>query len=173
MNLEVVNIIATVKLSAPLDLESLANRLENVEYYSGKWLKMHLIPENYYIAFYKSGKFLINGVKSLDVIEEIADRVLRILQKIDPDLSKENVTVHNMVMMGAFKLNVGLEKIVYSLNDSKVSYEPEQFPGIIYKDFGASILLFPNGKFVITGVKTFESGYVAAEKFRQIIQGVI
>lgn len=31
------------------------------------WLKMRLKPENYYIAFYRSGKFLIRGVKDFDL----------------------------------------------------------------------------------------------------------
>ena len=47
-------------------MEKLYSQLERAEFaLSGaKWLKMRIKPENYYVAFYKSGKFLITGVKS-------------------------------------------------------------------------------------------------------------
>ena len=47
--------------------------MKNSEFTShgARWLKMRLKPENYYTAFYKSGKFLITGVKSNDKLNEI------------------------------------------------------------------------------------------------------
>lgn len=172
--MEIVNIVAIVKLSALLDLQNIAKRLEMVESSSrGKsWLKMRLPPENYYIAFYKSGKFLVTGVKSPDAISDVAERVLQILRIAGFDLCIESITIHNIVMVGDMKLNASLEKIIYSLDSSKASYEPEQFPGLIYRDFGVSFLLFPRGKFVVTGLKNSEAGNDAIEKFKQRIQNI-
>lgn len=172
MDLEVVNIVATVKLSSRLDLQQLANNLENAESSSSKWLKMRLPPENYYIAFYKSGKFLVTGARSPKVVNEIAERVLQILRTSGFDPSCEGITIHNVVMVGCVKLNVSLEKIICVLDNSKASYEPEQFPGLMYKGFGVTFLLFPSGKMVITGAKEIISGRDAAKKFKQIVEEI-
>jgi transcription initiation factor TFIID TATA-box-binding protein len=76
MRLQIVNMVAIVKLSTPLDLGTLASALKGSEFGTsgGKWLKMRLQPENYYIAFYKSGKFLITGAKSMQEVDSIARR---------------------------------------------------------------------------------------------------
>lgn len=174
MDLQIVNMVATVKLSSLLDLEKLAAALKGSEFCTsgGKWLKMRLPPENYYIAFYKSGKFLITGVKSLEEIESIANRVISLLKDAQMDLDKEKITVHNIVMMGTITMNASLEKIIFALEGSKASYEPEQFPGLMYKDFGASFLLFPSGKFIVTGLKEHRRGEEVANEFRRIIEEV-
>jgi transcription initiation factor TFIID TATA-box-binding protein len=166
--------VATVKLSSPLDLGKLAAALKGSEFCTsgGKWLKMRLPPENHYIAFYMSGKFLVTGVKSLEEIEIIADRVISMLKDARMDLDKEKITVHNVVMMGTIKMRASLEKIIFALDGSKASYEPEQFPGLMYKDFGASFLLFPGGKLIVTGLKEERGGEEAADKFRRIIEEV-
>jgi transcription initiation factor TFIID TATA-box-binding protein len=174
MDLQIVNMVAIVKLSSPLNLEKLAAALEGSEFCTsgGKWLKMRLLPENYYIAFYKSGKFLVTGVKSLEEIESVADRVISMLKDARMDLDKEKITVHNVVMMGIINMRASLEKIIFALDTSKASYEPEQFPGLMYKDFGASFLLFPSGKLIVTGLKQQGAGEEAADKFRRIIEEV-
>lgn len=174
MNLQIVNAVATVKLTSTVELEMLAAALKGSEFSAsgGRWLKMRLRPENYYIAFYKSGKFLVTGVKSLEEIERIANRVITILKDARMDMDIEKITVHNIVMNGKLMMKASLEKVMFAIDTSKASYEPEQFPGLMYKDFGASFLLFPNGKFIVTGVKTQTAGEEAADKFRQIIEEV-
>jgi TATA-box binding protein (TBP) (component of TFIID and TFIIIB) len=42
----------------------------------------------------------------------------------------------------------------------------------MYKDFGASFLLFPSGKLIVTGIREQRAGEEAADKFRQIIDEV-
>lgn len=174
MNLQIVNTVAIVKLSSPFELEKLAAALKGSEFSAsgGRWLKMRLSPENYYIAFYKSGKFLVTGVKSLEEIERIANRVIIMLKDAGMNLDKEKITVHNIVMMGTIKMRASLEKIIFALDGSKASYEPEQFPGLMYKDFGVSFLLFPSGKLIVTGIKEQRAGEEAADKFKQIIEEV-
>lgn len=174
MDLEIVNIVAIVKLSSTLDLDKLALALKDSERCTkgGSWVKTRLQPENYYIAFYKSGKFLITGVKSLELIENITERVLSLLKEAEFNLYKENITVYNITLTGAVKTQASLEKIVLALNNTKVSYEPEQFHCLIYRDYGACFLLFPSGKLIITGLKERHMAEEAAEKFRQIIESI-
>jgi transcription initiation factor TFIID TATA-box-binding protein len=172
--MQIVNIVATVKLSKPLDLSRMAECIKGTEMSSGgvKWLKMRLAPENRYVAFYKSGKFLITGVTSLDEVETVSNRVLQILRQTGFDLSKEKATVHNVVMMDTVQLRASLEKVLRYLGSSKASYEPEQFPGLLYKDQGASFLLFSSGKFIITGVRELEAGQQDGARFKRLIEEI-
>ena len=84
--MKIANIVSTVTLSSPLDLTLLHNRLPRTEI-PGKspWLKLRLPPDNTYIAFYKSGKFLIT-IKDPEKIPLIAKQVLDLLIAIGLDV---------------------------------------------------------------------------------------
>jgi transcription initiation factor TFIID TATA-box-binding protein len=174
MKPKIVNIVATIELSTPLDLGELATALSlpRTSLYGNYWLKTRLMPENYYIAFYKSGKFLVTGIDSLEMVGVVTQKVLKLLKDASLNVVIKNTTIHNVVMTGFLKMNISLEKVALALDPSKASYEPEQFPGIMYKDFGVSFLLFPKGKFVLTGAKDSKSGEDSTEKFVKIIEGI-
>jgi transcription initiation factor TFIID TATA-box-binding protein len=171
---KIVNIVAVIKLSSLLNLGELAAALSLPEtsFCGNRWLKMRLMPENYYVAFYKSGKFLVTGVDSIEMMEVVTQKVLNLLKNARLNVIIKDTTIHNVVMTGTLKMNTSLEKIVLALDPSKASYEPEQFPGMIYKDFGVSFLLFPKGKFVLTGAKNSKSGEEATENFMEIIESI-
>lgn len=174
MKNRIVNMVAIVKLSTTLDLAELATAFSslNASISGNRWLKLRLMPENHYVAFYKSGKFLITGINSLEEVQKIKEKVLHLLREAGVDVSVSDTTIHNIVMTGFVKINTSLEKIIFSVDDSKSSYEPEQFPGMIYRDFGVSFLLFPGGKFVLTGAKDIISAEEAAKKFIDIIENI-
>lgn len=169
--MKIVNIVATAKLSAPLDLAVLSRGLKGCKPFSNKfpWLSVRLPPENHYVAFYKSGRFLITGIKSLDEINKTAERVKLMLDELDLKLNIESIFIHNVVFVDKIKLNLSLEKICHLLDSDKVSYEPEQFPSLIYKDFGATFLLFANGKVIITGLKNIDQSEDILEKFTNLL----
>ena len=84
----------------------------------------------------------------------------------------DSITIHNFVIMDSFDLKTSIEKIIYALDNNKASYEPEQFPGLMYKDFGASFLLFPSGKVIATGIKNQNEGEKALAKFRSLMEQI-
>jgi len=61
--MQISNTIATATLNTPLDLEYLQEHLPGsvLQKTTGHWLKYRLQPENRYVAFYRSGKFLLTG----------------------------------------------------------------------------------------------------------------
>ena len=117
-------------------------------------------------------KFLVTGIDSLEMVGVVTQKVLNLLKDARLNVAIKNTTIHNVVMTGFLKMNISLEKVVLALDPSKASYESEQFPGMIYKDFGVSFLLFPKGKFVLTGAKDSKSGEDATEKFVKIIENI-
>jgi transcription initiation factor TFIID TATA-box-binding protein len=167
--MKIVNIIATVTLTSPLDLKLIHERLPQTEV-PGKspWLKMRLPPNNTYIAFYKSGKFLITS-KDPEKIDAIAEDVLTLLHKIDLDVQIAQIQIHNIVMQTKIPLNRSLESIIVNLDSKKGSFEPEQFPGMVYKDWGVSFLLFSTGSCIISGLKDVKDAESILERFKEVI----
>lgn len=169
--MKMVNMVAIAILSAPLDLEEMANMLPNSEQCkSAKWLKYRLGPEKKYIAFYKSGKFLITGVRSRQEVRVLVDKVVDELLRYGIEVTVTAVRVNNIVFEGKLDLLVSLENLILMLDAGKASYEPEQFPGLVYKDWGVSFLLFSSGKFIITGVKDERDIGLVAAKFEELIR---
>ncbi|WP_048205502.1 TATA-box-binding family protein [Methanococcoides methylutens] len=168
----IVNVVATVELTSPLDLEKVKESIENTEFSSSGagWLKMRLMPEGHYIAFYKSGKFLITGLKSVQKVDEVANRVISLVKNSGIDIDKKKIIIQNIVAVDKIEMSSTLEKLIHSLDPSKTNYEPEQFPGLIYKDFGATFLLFSNGKMIINGVKKENDLKNLVIKFESLIQ---
>ena len=167
--IKIANVVATVTLTAPLDLVLIHERLPQTEL-PGKspWLKMRLPPNNTYIAFYKSGKFLIT-VKDPDRLGEIANEVLDLLHNIDLDVEIVKVQIHNVVVQAKIPLKITLESIIANLDPRKASFEPEQFPGLVYKDWGVSFLLFSTGSCIIAGLKDVKDAEPVIERFKEVI----
>jgi len=66
---------------------------------------------------------------------------------------KPKITVENIVASGSIDLSLNLNVLALQLENTE--YEPEQFPGLVYKleNPPATFLLFSNGKLVCTGTK--------------------
>jgi transcription initiation factor TFIID TATA-box-binding protein len=62
--------------------------------------------------------------------------------------------VQNVVASGSIHMDLNLNTLAVKLRNTE--YEPEQFPGLVYKlgdGSNATFLLFSNGKIVCTGTK--------------------
>lgn len=166
-----MNIIAVAKMKESFDLKVLEEKLEDTEINnSGTWLKMRLKPENYYIAFYKSGKFLTTGLKKFKDVEAVTQRVLENLKDAGIPNSLDELNIVNIVLTDQIELETSLEDVLFSLDSSEASYEPEQFPGLFYKDNdGLSYTLFHSGKMIVTGVKDLDLARRNVERFKEII----
>ena len=167
--IKIANVVATVTLTAPLDLALIHERIPLTEF-PGKspWLKMRLKPDNTYTAFYKSGKFLIT-TKDPEKIDRIAQRVLEILHEIGIDVEIVKAEIHNFVIQAKIPLKGSLESLIVNLDPMKASFEPEQFPALVYKDWGVSFLLFSTGSCIVTGLKDFKDAERVIEKLKEVI----
>jgi len=168
--MKIANIVAIVTLSSKLDLPYIHSRLPQTEF-PGKspWLKMRLPPDNTYVAFYKSGKFLIT-TKKAESIAHIADRIVAILNDINIREEIVDITIHNIVVVDSIPLNTTLETLIATLDPKKSEYEPEQFPALVYKDWGVSFLLFSSGKVVVTGLKDFRDAEGMITNLKKVVK---
>lgn len=168
--MKIVNIVATVNMEKPFDLEELLEKLPNCER-ANVWVKTRIPPYNKYTAFYGSGKFLINGTKSEQELNEVANNVISFIQKYGVNNDIKNININNRVYIDQLDFEVDLEKLIVELNDYDASYEPEQFPGMNFKDsYGLTYLLFGSGKITITGVKSLDGLEDHVNEFKELIR---
>ncbi len=167
--MKVVNIVATVNMEKPFNLEELLEKLPDCER-ANVWVKSRIPPYNKYTAFYGSGKFLITGTKSEQELNDVANNVVSFIKKHGVDNDINTININNRVYMDQLDFEVDLEKLIVELNDYDASYEPEQFPGLNFKDnYGITYLIFGSGKITITGVKSLDNFEEHVNEFKELI----
>jgi transcription initiation factor TFIID TATA-box-binding protein len=155
-NLKVQNIVATTSLGKPVSLTKLARVQSNTEYNPEQFpgLVLRIKKPKSAVLVFSSGNLVCTGTKSVSQVKEVIDAVIRQIGKIGVKITdKPKITVQNIVASGSINLNLNLNILALQLENTE--YEPEQFPGLVYKlvDPTATFLLFSNGKLVCTGTK--------------------
>ena len=84
--------------------------------------------------------------------------------------SKPELKVQNIVASANLGGMIDLESSAYTLE--RTMYEPEQFPGLIYRmeEPKVVLLLFASGKLVCTGARKEEDVYKAVKKLHQKLE---
>lgn len=157
---QVVNMVISTALEEQINLDKLASTLPNTEYNPEQFpgLIMRIKDPKTSALIFTSGRVVCTGAKNLGDAEKSIQRIIESLKKIKVIIKiKPILNVQNMVASGALGYDLNLNKLAITLNN--VEYEPEQFPGLVYKikEPKTSFLLFGNGKIVVTGIKNDES----------------
>ncbi len=158
-SLKIQNIVATTSLNVPVSLTKLARSQSNTEYnpetFPGLVLRIKK-PKSAVLVF-SSGNLVCTGTKSTSQVKEVIQQVIKQLAKIGIRVKdKPKINVQNIVASGSIELTLNLNLLALELENTE--YEPEQFPGLVYKliEPTATFLLFTNGKLVCTGTKNKE-----------------
>jgi transcription initiation factor TFIID TATA-box-binding protein len=82
------------------------------------------------------------------------------------------ITVQNIVASANLEQKLNLNAIAISLGLERVEYEPEQFPGLVYRleQPKVVLLIFGSGKLVCTGARKPQDVEAAVEKIRAELQ---
>ena len=159
ITITVENIVASVDIKTKIDIQALLEKYKDIEKkdnFPGVIVK--LTRPKGTILIFSSGKLVITGVKLLKYISIIVEKTVRKLKEIGTQiLEQPEVTVQNIVCRADFGCNINLDMTSLSL-DSAI-YEPEIFPGLIYKvtkPEKVCFLIFSSGKIIITGAKNLE-----------------
>jgi transcription initiation factor TFIID TATA-box-binding protein len=155
-NLTVQNIVATASLGKPVSLTKLAVSQSNTDYNPEQFpgLVLRIAKPKSAVLVFSSGNLVCTGTKSIEQVREVVNQVIKQLRKINVKITdKPKITVQNIVASGSIDLKLNLNYLALALENTE--YEPEQFPGLVYKliEPNATFLLFSNGKLVCTGTK--------------------
>jgi transcription initiation factor TFIID TATA-box-binding protein len=153
---KIQNIVATASLGKPVPLTKLARTQPNTEYnpetFPGLVLRVKE-PKSAVLVF-SSGNLVCTGTKSTTQVKQVIEAVIKQLKKINVNITTvPKITVQNIVASGTIDLKLNLNFLALEMENTE--YEPEQFPGLVYKliEPTATFLLFSNGKLVCTGTK--------------------
>jgi transcription initiation factor TFIID TATA-box-binding protein len=80
-----------------------------------------------------------------------------------------DIVVQNMVAMANLGGELNLTEVATGLGLENIEYEPEQFPGLVYriKEPKVALLLFSSGKIVCAGARSTEDASKAVEKLSE------
>jgi transcription initiation factor TFIID TATA-box-binding protein len=155
------NIVATASISDELDLKHIYENLLNSEYDKKRFpgLIYRLKMPKTALLIFSSGKVVCTGAKTLKEAKKAILNVIDLLSKFQKNLNKNpNIFVQNIVATSSLHVELNLSTIAISLGLENVEYEPEQFPGLVYRVFDPKVvfLIFKSGGLVCTGAKTIE-----------------
>ncbi|MGV8086643.1 MAG: TATA-box-binding protein [Candidatus Woesearchaeota archaeon] len=172
-SLQIVNIVVSSSLEHTIPLEKMAATLSNTEYNPEQFpgLVIRIKEPKTSALIFSSGKIVCTGARSLQKVEESIQKIIESLQKIGIKITiKPKITVQNMVASGSIGMALNLNSLAMKLPNTE--YEPEQFPGLVYKliEAKATFLLFSNGKVVCTGTKSEEEAIQALDKLIVILK---
>lgn len=121
---------------------------------------------------FASGKMVVTGAKSEDDSKLASRKYARIIQKLGFNAKFTDFKIQNIVGSCDIKFPIRLEGLA-SKHHNFSSYEPELFPGLIYRMIKPKIvlLIFVSGKIVLTGAKVREEIYQAFEMIYPVLQG--
>ena len=157
--IKVVNIVVSASLGQDIPLEKMAATLSNTEYNPEQFpgLVIRIKEPKTSALIFSSGKIVCTGARTMPAVRESIKKIIKSLEKIKVKIKEmPEVKIQNIVASGSVGMDLNLNMLAMRLDNTE--YEPEQFPGLVYKlpDQRATFLLFSNGKVVCTGTKSEE-----------------
>ena len=170
--IRIENVVASTSLGRELDLTKIALALEGAEYEPEQFpgLIYRLKEPKTATLLFRSGKVVCTGAKSLEQVKMAISKVAKQIEAAGVKISIEpKIEVQNIVASSDLECAINLNAIAISLGLDKVEYEPEQFPGLVYRlDVPkVVVLLFGSGKLVCTGARKPEDVEVAVKKITE------
>ena len=163
--MKIVNIVASGSFNQKIDLAALSVLGDRYSYNREKYIGGYLTLSSAKVTIYRTGNYIIYGIKSVESISSLWEELVSLLfTHLDVSLFAPP-EVKNIVGQSDLGQQVNLSKLIVMLRDEDAEYEPEVFPGLIWKtEFGA-VNMFQNGKVMLLGCRSIEElerleGYV-------------
>ena len=172
IEINVQNIVASTCFADKLDLDVIAQALEEAEYEPEQFpgLVYRLSNPKTATLLFRSGKANCTGAKNIEDVRSTIDIIAEKLKKLGVEVYKNpDIVIQNIVAISDLGGELNLNEVAMALGLENVEYEPEQFPGLVYriKEPRVAMLLFGSGKIVCTGARTVKDVSVAVDKLSQ------
>ncbi|SNR44598.1 TATA-box-binding protein [Halorubrum vacuolatum] len=155
-SITIENVVASTGIGQELDLQSVAMDLEGADYDPEQFpgLVYRTADPKSAALIFRSGKIVCTGANSTAAVHASLDIVFEKLRELQiPVEDNPEITVQNIVTSADLGEDLNLNAIAIGLGLEHIEYEPEQFPGLVYRLDEPEVvaLLFGSGKLVITG----------------------
>ena len=169
--LKVVNCVFSGTLGQKLNLYQLFESVDGLSYdpsmYHGAYLRLRSLT----VTLYHSGKYIFSGVKDLDSVDGLFSEMLCKLKGFIDESLVCQPELRNIVLMGNLGRALDLNLLYsYMLNSGEeVDYNPEVFPGLFWRSFGATYNVFSSGKYMVLGLKSIDGLDSYSARFEEIV----
>ena len=176
-NIKIENIVVYSQIADSFNIQQLSEEmpefLYNPDDFNGVTLKLD--EPKTAVLILPNGRAICTGAKTIEDAETSIKKVANKLKKVGFTIvSKPKVETQNIIASTDVEKELHLSSISTGLILEHVNYEPENFPGLIYKmdDIGAIMLLFSSGKIVCTGAKNMEDVSTAFETMKEKLSSI-
>ncbi|HIH96773.1 MAG TPA: TATA-box-binding protein [Thermoplasmata archaeon] len=170
--IKIENIVATTAISNELDLNAIIEVLPDTKYEPEKFpgLTLRIKEPKAGNLLFHSGKVVCTGTKSLEDVELVIDQVCEKIKSVGFEVrNKPKIQVQNIVASADLHTTLNLSSIAIGLGLDRVEYEPEVFPGLVYRveEPKVVMLLFSSGKIICSGARKKEDIEEAVNRLRE------
>jgi len=172
IEIKVQNIVASTTFAEKLDLDAIAQSLEDAEYEPEQFpgLVYRLGNPKTATLLFRSGTANCTGAKNFEDVRKTVNIIAEKLEKLGVEVYKNpEIIIQNIVATADLKGELNLNETAAGLGLENVEYEPEQFPGLVYriKEPKVAMLLFSSGKIVCAGARSTEDASNAVERLSE------
>ena len=173
--IKVVNIVGTALLGKTFDLDSMTLALDGAEYEPEQFPGMVYHTEEPKAAFliFKSGKVVCTGTRSPEMAQDAVKKVVKTLNEIGVDTYENpQIEIVNIVASSDLHAELNLNQVAVGLGLENIEYEPEQFPGMVYRVYNPKVvlLLFCSGRIICTGARVISDAEKAVDGLRKDLE---
>lgn len=173
--IKIHNVVASCSADSRIPLSRLAMELEGTEYEPEQFpgLVMRLQDPKAAALIFNTGKIVCTGTKSPEQAEEAVGNIIEKIKSLGIDVGGINgLKIQNIVASANVGAELNLNQIAFELEGTE--YEPEQFPGLVYRLDGPKtvFLLFSSGKVICTGGKSEEEVRESVEKLKVNLKNI-
>jgi len=160
-SLKIENIVASGAIAESIDLAAFTEKTENCDLNTKRFpgAVFHITDPKIACLIFSSGKIVITGARDETALAAGLAVVIKALKSagIVP-LDEPRVKVTNIVCSYNLGKYINLNKLTVTFNVENVEYEPEQFPGLVFRiaDPKIVVLIFSSGKIILTGGKNLD-----------------
>jgi len=172
-NIIIQNIVASAALNQRISLKTIVEKFPQAEYSPRVFpgLVFRLKKPKTATLIFETGKMVCTGAKSEKEAIRAVNKVVKELKAHGMQvMNKPAIKIQNIVASAELNGEIDLENVVYKLK--KVMYEPEQFPGAVFRMDEPKVvfLIFSAGKLVCVGAKREQDVYDAVYKLQTILE---
>jgi transcription initiation factor TFIID TATA-box-binding protein len=152
------NVVATTVICKELDLSAIAKALQGAHYDTARFpgVVYRIKQPKTAMLLFRSGKVVCTGARSIDDVAAAIEILSGHLAAAGIAVNKKpQILVQNIVASADLGCILNLNTIAITLGLDRIEYEPEQFPGLVYRIDEPKVvaLIFGSGKIVLTGAK--------------------
>ena len=176
--IEITNIVGSGTLGVEVDIASVSESVDfpNTRYDPDKYHGIYIQygEDEPLITLYRTGKYIVSGASDHDELHQTKERFLTTTADagVIETAVDDSFQIQNIVATADVEMAIDLSQLAVYLGLNDTEYEPEQFPGLVYRpvDYDCVLLVFGNGKVVITGSKELRISEQAYTALREEVE---